>query len=157
MRALAAAVALYVVGVLVYFAWAGVVKYQAGGVAEQAAQLSGEYTNVLRLKARGDILQEQLNLRFASLDAWRLVSEHLPEGLKLTSMSFGRGKSVQLFGDAPADEFSQLAAFNTALARASLTPGGPPFFVNVTPPNSQTSPSGLKWSFSLELAGAEIP
>lgn len=156
MRALAAVVVLYLVGVGIYFGWMQVVQYQASGVAAEVRELSGSYTNALRLRALGDILQEQFNLRFAALDAWRLASEHLPDGMKLTSFTFSGGKRVGLFGEAPADAFDKLAAYNGALVKATLGTNSTPFFVKVSPPSSSARGNVIAWSFTCELNATEI-
>jgi len=158
MRSLGAVFVAYCVGVLIYFGWLQVVNYKANGVATQLRQLSGPYTNALRLKARAEVMQDQFNLRYAALDAWRVVSENLPDGLKLNSFGFSKGKSVNLFGECPSDAFEKLAEFNRALARATLNNGSKPFFARVDAPVSNVrGGTHITWSFACEMSSAEIP
>jgi hypothetical protein len=156
MRGVGAAIVLYLVGVGLYLAWEQVVAYQYQRVAGEVRALGPAYTNALRLKARGDVLAEQLDLRFAALDSLRLAAEHLPEGLKLTSFSFSRGTNVSLFGQAPADGFDLLAGYNSRLSRATLQPEGPQFFNRVNPPQWQLRGDAAAWSFTCELNPAAL-
>jgi hypothetical protein len=151
MRGIGAAIVLYLVGVGLYLAWEQVVGYQHRRVATEVRSLGPVYTNALRLKARGDILGEQLSLRFAALDSLRLAGENVPEGLKLTSFSFSKGTNVSLFGEAPTDGFDLLAAYNAKLARVGLGADVQPFFSRVTAPQSQVQGNVSRWSFTCEI------
>ncbi len=160
MRSLLAVGMGYALFLAIYFGWLFFVNYQKQGVTDQIAALSGTYTNALQLKARGQILAEQANLKYAALDSWKLASSLLPAELKLTSFSFSKGKTVTLYGQGPADAITKLTDFNEALAKASLTTNGSPYFATVNPPRSQTQggPAGgtFTWSFSCEINRSDI-
>lgn len=151
MRGLGAVIALYLIGVVLYLGWERVVAFQLGRVATEVRDLGPTYTNALKLRARGEVLGEQLNLRFAALDSLRLVGESLPDDLKLTSFTFSRGTNVALFGEAPADGFDLIATYNSRVARAALGTNAPNFFAKVTPPQFQVQGSVARWSFTCEI------
>ncbi|HKS36354.1 MAG TPA: hypothetical protein VJW76_04130, partial [Verrucomicrobiae bacterium] len=102
MRGLAGLILVYLAGVVVYFAALEVLKIQKSKVEKQVTALSGAYTNALQLKARIDVLQQQIGLRYAALDCWKITSEKLPAELTLTSFTFARGNKLTLRGNAPA-------------------------------------------------------
>lgn len=158
MRGLGALVAIYLIGVLVYFAALEVIKYQHRQVTSQAGALSGAYTNALQTKARVAILQDQLGLKYAALDAWRAVAEVLPAELTLTSFNFTRGKTLLLTGTAPADDVAKIGDYNEALRKISLQDNGTQLFASVEPPRYTTDPGGktMTWRFLCELKRAEI-
>jgi hypothetical protein len=151
MRGLGAAVFGYVILVVLYLAGVEFVKFQRSGVEQEVATAGPSYTNALQLAAKVDVLQEQLALKFAALDAWKLVSMHLPSDLKLTSFSFSRGKTVSIFGEGPPDSVSQLTEYNRRLVNASITTNGQPFFSEVKPPTSANRGDMLSWSFTAEI------
>lgn len=151
MRGIGAVIVLYLVGVGLYLAWEQVVGYQHRRVTAEVRELGPVYTNALKLRARGDVLGEQLNLRFAALDSLRVAGENLPDGLKLSSFAFSKGTNVALFGEAPADGFDLIATYNSRVARATLASNGPLFFSRVTPPTSQVQGNVSRWSFTCEI------
>src|SRR5207302_2952260 len=111
MTALGAVIGTYIAGVLIYFGVLLVMGWQKDGVVKQVKALSGSYTNAIKLKEKIDVLQGQLDLKYAALDAFKAVSENLPEGLFLTSFTFSKGKTVTLIGSAPADQSEVLTKF----------------------------------------------
>lgn len=158
MRGLGTLVVIYLVGVLVYFGALEILKYQHRQVTSEVAALSGGYTNALQTKARVAILQDQLTLKYAALDAWRAVSEVLPAELTLTSFNFTKGKTLLLTGTAPVEEVAKLSDYNEALRKISLNDNGTPLFSSVEPPRYQTDPGGknMTWRFLCELKRAEV-
>lgn len=150
MRGLAAVVALYMVGVMIYMAGLQVLNYQSTKVTEEVAGIANTYTNVLRLKERVQILQEQLNLKYAALDCWKVTAELLPADFTLISLQFGRGGTLQLSGTAPPGEEQKVIDYNEAMRDATID--GKRLFKSVTPPTTQSrSAQFLNWNFECSL------
>jgi hypothetical protein len=160
MKSLGAALVIYLLGVLLYFATLEFFRYQQTNVAQQAADLGIAYTNTLKLKAQAELLQDQVTLRFAALDCWKAASELLPADLTLTSFSFSRGRAVGLFGFGPADAADKVTDYNDALRKyAAEGAAGTPLFKQVDAPRlaQRGGPQGnqVTWSFTCELRRAE--
>lgn len=146
----------YVVFLALYFSavsWRG---HQVSRVEGQVAQISNDYTNAIRIKARLNILQEREKLKYAALDCWKLVAKEMPEGIMLQRMSFADGKRLTLGGTAPQDQINTLFDFNSTMQKATLN-GQPVFDPNKGEPVSPKAISGnqVSWNFSLELLHSE--
>jgi hypothetical protein len=126
MRGLGAVVALYLVGVLIYFARLQVELYRTHTVEQQAAERGPIYTNALQLKAKFQVLKDRQDLKFAALDCWKAVAELLPDGVTLEGYSFGEGRKLTLSGSAPADQTKQLLSFDADIRK--VAPNGQPLF-----------------------------
>ena len=131
MRGLGALAVVYVVGVLIYLGAVQVLKLQQTRVEKQVASLSGSYTNALRLKERVRILNEQVNLKYAALDCWKVASELLPPEFTLTSFSFSRGNRLTLRGTSEPDQQVKITEYNSHMSEARLN--GKPVFKKVNP------------------------
>ena len=156
MRGLAGLTLVYLAGVVVYFAALEVLKYQKGKVEKQVAALAGAYTNALQLKARVNVLQQQVGLRYAALDCWKITSEKLPAELTLTSFTFARGNKLTLRGNAPADQRDKIIEYNSELSKA--TQNGALLFSRVEPPQIDARPGATTagWYFDCTVQLAEI-
>lgn len=160
MNGLGAVIGIYFAGVLIYFGSLEWRRHQVQQAESQALALSQVYTNTLQLKARSQILQDQAELRFASLDCWKITSDLLPAELTLNSFEFSRGRSVSLRGTAPVESQAKVTEFNSALAKVSLN--GSPLFKKVNPASIAPSPGAAgsqlaQWSFTAELNRTEEP
>jgi hypothetical protein len=148
--------ALYVLGVLIYFGALQVVYFQQNRVASKIAGLSQAFTNSMQLQARVQVLQEQANLRYAGLECWKAACVNLPAELTLSSYAFQQGKTLTLYGTAPADQLNQIVAYNKSMMdyRVGET-NGPPFFSQVQPYNTRPGFGGaqnlVEWNFACEL------
>jgi hypothetical protein len=147
---------LYAVGVVIYFCATGLLTIRLSKVEQAVSAISGNYTNVMELKARFDVLRERQDLKYAALDCWKVVAEQLPQDITLQRFSFANGQRLSLSGTAPADQFNTLLDFNTAMQKVTnqdrlmFDPqGGEP----VTP--HKGSGNTLTWSFSLQLQHTE--
>jgi hypothetical protein len=151
MRGLGAVVAVYIAGVVIYMIALQVLNYQAGRVRSEVAGLGNTYTNVLRLKERTQVLQEQLNLKYAALDCWKVASEHLPADFNLINLMFGRNGTLQIVGTAPSGQEQKVIDYNEAMRTATLE--GKPLFKDVSPPNfpSRTGAQVVNWNFDCTL------
>ena len=156
MRGLAAVTLVYLAGVLIYFGALQVFKYQSDKAQNQVAALSVSYTNALQLKAKVKILQEQINLKYAALDCWKVASELLPSELTLTSFSFSKGsRTMSLRGNAPADQPTAITKYNSSMSAAKVN--GAALFSSVDPATISTPPGANQatWYFKCELQQAE--
>jgi len=126
MRGLFALMTVYLVGVAVYFATLGVQQYRAGRVEDAVKQLGRSYTNAIQLKARYQVLRDRQELKFAGLDCWRALAEHLPEAVTLESFTFNDGRRLVLNGTAPNDQVDTVLNFSANLRKAQLE--GQPLF-----------------------------
>ena len=151
LRGLMATGVLYAIGVVIYFCATAVLGWQTGKVEQQAAALSGSYTNALQLKARYEVLKERQDLKYAALDCWKLVADKLPEGISLQRFSFGDGRKLTLSGMVGQDQLAEINDFYDALRKAQLN--GQPMFKTSAgdPPSSRLSGNQVSWNFSLEL------
>ncbi|MDB6122241.1 MAG: Fimbrial assembly family protein [Pedosphaera sp.] len=155
MRGLFAILALYVIGAVIYLAGAGVQSYRAGRVEGEVKGISKNYTNVLQMKAKLQILQDRQALKFAALDCWKTVAELLPENLTLQQMDFKNGKILRLNGAAP--EGNLVTDFNESLRKVKLKNSSQLMFDKVELPIVKLNPGGgsVSWNFTAELARAE--
>jgi hypothetical protein len=157
MRGLGALVALYMLGVAGYFVVLQQAQQQQADLQKQAGNLSGSYTNALVTKARIQVLQEQIALKYAAIESLKAVSAKLPEGMQLTDFSFQRGQKVALRGTVAAAEIGKLTDYSSALQSATLN--GLPLFKSVSAPTSQSSgaaASQFSWTLACELRGPEL-
>lgn len=151
MRGLGAVVGVYIAGVVIYMVALQVLNYRAGSVKSEVAAVANTYTNVLRLKERTQVLQEQLNLKYAALDCWKVASEHLPADFNLINLQFGRNGLLQIIGTAPSGQEQKVIDYNEAIRNATLN--GKRVFKDVSPPNfpSRTGAQLVNWNFDCLL------
>jgi hypothetical protein len=155
MRSVGAAIVVYLLGVVIYI---GLLQWRDYGVSDietQARGLSRDYTNALQLKARVQVMQDQLNLQFAALRCYRAVAENLPEGLTIESMSFQRGKTLLVYGIGDKSSQAALTEFSDKLRRYAVD--DQPLFGKVNTPQWQLKPGTdtLSFNFQCELKNAE--
>ncbi len=158
MRGLGAMVALYLVGVLIYFAVLLFAMRGTGKVEDQVANLGPTYTNALQLKARMQILKDREDLKYAALDCWKTVAERLPDGLTLEQFHFSDGKRLTINGTAPVGQEKQLLEFEKILRKAVLD--GQPIFEAFAEPADQMRwdpPRGsiVEWRCAFKLKRTE--
>ncbi len=156
MRGLGTLVMLYLFGVAIFFAMLWRAETQKHDLNDRVEKLSGSYTNALVTKARIQVLQEQIALKYAAIESLKAVSSQLPEGMTLTDFAFQKGKNVYLRGVAPADQISKITDYNGALQKVELA--GAPLFKSVSAPaisGSGANPQQMAWSFNCELRSIE--
>jgi len=150
MRSLGAVVALYVLGVAVYFGFVSYAKWQLSRVQAQIAAIGPVYTNTMQLRERVRVLQDQLDLQFAALDCYKAVADTLPPELTLDSLNFGRGRKLTVNGTASRSDGLKVQDFNDALRKVTVK--DQPLFSKVTAP-TMGNPTGdqMRWSFNCDL------
>jgi hypothetical protein len=157
MTGLTAVLGLYLLGVLLYFAGLGVLRFQLNRLETRIAELAPQYTNAAQLKARLQVLQDRQDLKFAALDCYKLVAELLPEGASLQSFDFADGRRLTLNGTCPEDRVMAVIEFSSALRKAQLR-GKPLFDPQKGEPFTQRRTPGantVSWNFTLELSRPE--
>ncbi len=141
---------LYLVGVLGYMA---MLTYREGVRDDEKVNLKGlalQYTNAIALKEQVDVLEEQVNLRFAALDSWKAIADRLPDTMTLSTFNFIRGRTLRVDGTASDSARGDVLKFNSDLAK--LTVRNAPLFSNVRAPRIDTRPGGnVGWSFEADL------
>lgn len=155
MRGLGALVGIYMIGVAIYLVSLQVYNFRQSRLQASVAAISGTYTNVLQLKERVQVLQEQLNLKYAALDCWKVAAEALPEEFNLTWLVFSRGRTLELHGTAPPGQEQKITDFNETLRRATVN--GEALFRDVAPPNmnSRVGSANITWNFQCQLNVSE--
>lgn len=151
-----AAFATYLAGVMLYFA---ALHWQEGRLEDaraDAASLGRAYTNSLHLKAQVAVLEDQVALRYAALDAWRAAVERLPETITLSQLDFDKGRTLKLLGTVPAENMADVTKFNGELAKAEIN--GQPLFSKVKEAQVTARPDGSStWNFEAELKRSGTP
>lgn len=147
----------YLVFLFLFLVTLNVRKYQRDELKSEVATLGLNYTNTLQLKAQVGVLQEQVALRFAALDAWRAAVELLPASATLTQLDFQKGHTLALSGTVPPDSTSDITRFNSDLRKSRVS--GQPLFANVKAAQFNTRPGApaTTWSFEAELRRSDTP
>ena len=145
----------YLFAVFCYLAALKYQEHQLDDAKGESISLGKSYTNTLQLKERIAVIQGQIDLRFAALNAWRAAVEQLPESMTLSKLNFDKGRTLKLLGSVPAESVADVTRYNSALKKVMID--GQPLFASVTPANiaSQAGPSS--WSFEAVLRRSETP
>jgi hypothetical protein len=156
MRGLLAVCGVYLVGVAIYMVALGAASYRTSSIETQVAGLSHSYTNALQVRAQYSVLKDREDLKYAGLDCWKAVAEHLPAALTLDSFNFSGGKRLTLRGTAPADQVQQTLDFERIMRRATIGNGDPLFDLSKTE-NLIVNQRGniYSWEWNLELKRSE--
>ncbi|MCB1124956.1 MAG: hypothetical protein KDM81_00560, partial [Verrucomicrobiae bacterium] len=156
MRAVSMMALVYVLGVLGYFAFLNIQDYRKSGTEYEIAVLHQSYTNALALRAKVEVLRNQIDLKFAALDCLKAASDSLPADMTLTSFDFQRGRRLNLFGTVPANLQSRVAEFTEALGDTEVN--GEALFSRVTTKAIQAQPGRpASWTIECELKRQESP
>ena len=155
LRGLMATGVLYAIGVVIYFCATSLLLLQTRKVEQAVAAISGNYTNVMELQARYDVLKVRQDLKYAALDCWKVVAERLPAGVTLQRFSFANGQKLSLSGTAPADQVNTLFDFNAAMQKATNQNRAMFDLQGGEPVNPHITGNKATWSFSLQLQHAE--
>lgn len=147
---------VYLAGVFLYLI---ALKWEQGQVDDlrsSTSTIGRGYTNTLQLKAQVEVLQEQMDLRYAALDAWRAAVEHLPETLTLIELNFEKGRTLKLSGSVPAESKQDVTKFNADLGKVAVN--GRPLFAAVKAAQITDRGGGpAAWNFEAELHRSDRP
>lgn len=155
MRSLGVVLLVYIFGVLLYFVGIEWAKFQRTEAENHLNSIALSYTNTVQAGLRVQILQNQMNLKYAALDSFRAVAEKLPEGIQLNSFNFQRGSQVSVFGTAPQNAPGKISEFVDKLRVAESD--GRSLFSTVRAPNISSQPGTQlnRWDFVGELSNPE--
>jgi len=160
LRGLGAAGILYAIGVVIYFCATGLLAMQTHTVEQKVADISGDYTKAIQLKARYGVLKERQELKYAALDCWKVIAEQLPEGISLQRFSFADGSKLSLNGTCDSgqiDLITEKGGFYDSVRKAKLN--DQPMFNPDPNSNEQltyrTAGNKVTWNFGLELQRTE--
>ena len=163
MSGVGAILLVYLAGVFIYLAALQVQIFQKRWIDSQIGKLTSKYDETMKIKARVQVLQDQMNLRYAALDCWRAAACLLPAELTLTHLSFQQGKTFVVHGVSPANKTEQIIAFNEAMGRYRVgdQPNAPLLFRRVQTYTTRNSASvggvqTVAWDFACELARTEL-
>ena len=115
MSSLGGVLLAYIFGVLIYFVALEWLQSKDIELQNLTRSRATTYTNAMELQAKVQVLQEQLDLKFSALDSLKVISEHMPVGMTLTSFNFSQGKILTLRGEIPTAESSKVADYNEKL------------------------------------------
>ncbi|MCS1411564.1 MAG: hypothetical protein M2R45_04764 [Verrucomicrobia subdivision 3 bacterium] len=156
MKGIGTIMLMYIFGVLIYFAMLEWIQREYSDLQMQGRTTAQQYTNVLKMQARIDVLQEQVDLKFSALECLRVISEQLPTELRLDSFKFYMGKTLSLYGKVSTADTEKVIDYHRALINAEL--GDAKLFSNVSDPSitaargqSRTLSTDSRWSFTCEL------
>lgn len=157
MSGLGGAVAVYLVGVLLYFGALELRKHQLNRVSAELAAVTPAYTNALRARANLKVLQDQLALRYAALESWRAAIEALPAELTLNNFNLANGQKLTLGGTGPGDAVQRVTDFSQELRQKEFN--GTNLFTAVRIGSSTIRGAGpaatLSWSVEADLRRLE--
>lgn len=159
MRGLGAVLALYVVGLIVYFIAVAFLGMQTRKEEQKVMANSLSYTNALRTRDLYAVLKERQDLKFAALDCWEAVAETIPEGLTLDSLIFSDGRRVLLSGTGPPGDFASINNFYGEIRKKKDRMNQPLFdvFADEDPLQQRVVGGAVRWSFGLRLERGEEP
>lgn len=157
LRGLGAIGVAYVAFVFLFLVTLNVRKYQRDELRSTVGAMGITYTNSLQLKAQVGVLQEQVALRFAALDAWRAAVELLPASATLQQLDFQKGRTLALRGTVSPEGTADITKFNSELKKSQVA--GEPLFSSVKAAQFTTKPNApiTDWSFEAELRRVEAP
>jgi hypothetical protein len=147
--------ALLVAYILYVAGYAGAVKYYGhrnGRIAREVRALAPAYTNAIVLKDRLRIFQEQVALKYAALDCWRIASELLPAEVTLENLNFKGGEHLHLAGTVPASSQNKVTEFNAQLRKVKVDKAELFDAGGVEAPRfSPRGPDVQRWEFNAKL------
>ena len=153
MSGLGAAVVAYLVGIGIYFAALQVLKFQKGRVEDQVAALKTDFTNSVKLKEQIDVLQNQLELKYAALNTLRAASELLPPEMTISQLQLLNGRQVNLHGTATEGSVSEIANYSDRLRKIRYQ--DQPLFSKVETPAFERRGNQIAWRFNCILNRSE--
>ena len=150
---------LYIFGVAIYGVAVGYLTVQTHGIEAEVAKLAPDYTNAMATLERFTVLSDRQDLKYASLDCWRILADLLPTDVTLEGYNFSEGKKLSLNGTAPADQQQRLLDFEKAMRKAKAN--NAKFLFDPTKGetlSSRLNPGGqtVTWNVSFELNRAEV-
>jgi hypothetical protein len=116
MRGVFALLSLYIIGVLIYFSALYMLNQKLDRVKGQLAGIGASYTNALKDSDQLKILKDRSELKFAVLECYKAVAEHLPESATIETFHFDR-KKLDLWGNVLVESQGDVLNFNEEMRR----------------------------------------
>lgn len=155
MRGLGAILLIYILCAGAYLGWAQFAKWRYNRVQTEVVNLGPIYTNVIQLKEKVRVMQDQIDLQYAALESYKAVAETLPAELTLNTFNFDRGRKLSLTGIAAENATTNVLGFNDDLRK--VISKSQPLFATVDPPRiNRVANQPVQWSFGCELKRTEI-
>ena len=155
MRGLGALLMLYILVVVVYYGFVKVAEFRYSSLKDNLKTTSLQYTNVIQLREKVRVLQDQMDLQYAALDCYKAVADLIPAEITLDSFSFERGRKLTLIGTSSRDDVPKVQAFYDAMRKYEVK--GEPLFTKVEPPRiNPRQGNENSWSFVCELKRADV-
>jgi len=159
MRGLGGLFVTYLFAVFIYLGFLNWKKYQLDELKGNAVGLGRQYTNTIQLKEQVAVLQEQIGLKYAALDAWLAAVEALPSSMTLTQLDFRKGSTLDLTGSVPSENQADVTAYTKKLQEAKAN--NQPLFGKVSVVRVDATRAGASggavWNVNAELKKAEAP
>ena len=156
MKGVGTMVLFYIFGILIYFVMLEWMHRDSIDLQTRVRSSAVQYTNVLKMQAHLDILQEQVDLKFSALECLRVISEELPTELTLDSFKFHMGKTLSLYGKVPTADAGKVTDYHRALINAKAddqklfsTVSDPT--INAARGRGRSASVESRWSFTCEL------
>lgn len=144
-----AAVAVYAICLVGYFAVLKLADLKQAKIDSQIAATAPYYTNTLQLGERIDITERQLRLRYAALDCWSKVVSATPDELTFRKFDFQKGETLVLSGEAAPG--TTLTEFIDNLRALKIDEK--PLFSDVQLQSQSQRGSTQRWVVNCELNG----
>jgi hypothetical protein len=159
MRGLGGLFVTYLFAVFVYLGFLNWKKYQLDDLKGNAVGLGRQYTNTIQLKEQVAVLQEQIGLKYAALDAWLAAVEALPSSMTLTQFDFRKGSTLDLTGSVPSENQADVTAYTKKLQESKAN--NQPLFAKVAVVRVDATRAGgaggAVWNVNAELKKVEAP
>lgn len=143
----------YLIFVLGFLGWLNWRQSQLDDLRVDVRGMGQNYTNTLALKAQMQVLEEQVNLRYAALDCWKATVEKLPASLTLTTLTFANGRTLTLQGTSAPDAQTEVTSFNSELQ--GVQANGQRLFASVEPAKFEVRGNVGVWTLKAELQRTE--
>jgi hypothetical protein len=154
MRGIMSVVAVYLFGVLFYFALLYGRSRTYESKREEAALLTKQANEAVNDQIQIQIIKERQNLKYAALDCWKAIALNLPESVTLEDMYFTRSK-LELRGTSTSDQFKDVDELNEGLRHTQDVANTGPLFSVVDQPNLSSRPGRTDWNFTCSLRSSE--
>jgi hypothetical protein len=149
MRSLGALLVLAVMGTLAYLGALQLLRMKVDKVEADFSARGHVYTNVMKIKAEWQVLQEQVDLQYAALESWKAAAILLPAELTLEGFNFQRGKTLSVFGSGPSEASKSAGDYSEALGKSAYK--NELLFSKVSTPDLRVSGQSLRWNLTVEL------
>ena len=128
--------------------------YQRNALTAKVDDLDAEYKKTVQLGEKIKVVETQISLRFAALEAWKAIVVNMPEELTLTDLSFSTGTRLNVVGTVGQNSVHKVTDYTEALSK--LTVNGRTLFKEVSVAGTRRAGANFSWTFNCELAGGGL-